>query len=63
MSSELTGIDEARRVAREYAAEMNYNESRAEAYAEVWFDAGKDADASTTGALRLYLAQRFTTSA
>jgi hypothetical protein len=38
MSSELTGIDEARRIAREYADEMGVNESRAEAYAEVWFD-------------------------
>lgn len=35
MSSELKGIDEARRVAREYADEMGVNESKAEAYAKV----------------------------
>lgn len=52
-------VDHARRIAREYAAESGENEERAEAYADVWFDAGKDSDASTTDALRMYLRGRF----
>jgi hypothetical protein len=61
MRTELTDIDQARRIAHEYAEKMGVNEARAEAYAEVWFEAGKDADASSADALRKYLDRRFAT--
>nr|WP_057929868.1 hypothetical protein [Burkholderia ambifaria] len=59
MINEVQSIDEAKRIAREYANTEGVNDARAEAYAEVWFDAGKDADASTADALRAYLRRRF----
>lgn len=59
MFNEVKSIEEARRIAREYADTEGLNDARAEACAEVWFDAGKDADASTADALRAYLRRRF----
>ncbi|WP_321935361.1 hypothetical protein [Paraburkholderia sp. J8-2] len=59
MSNEVQSIEEARRIAREYAYAEDFNEVRAEAFADVWFDAGKDSDASTADALRAYIRRRF----
>jgi hypothetical protein len=50
-----------RRIARDYADTEGVNDVRAEVYAEVWIDAGKDADASTADVLRAYLRRRFDT--
>lgn len=59
MIDEVQSIDEARRIAHEFANTEGVNDVRAEAYADVWFDAGKDANASTVDALRAYLCRRF----
>jgi hypothetical protein len=46
-------------IARDYAFRKGVNESRAEAFAEVWFDAGKDFDESGPDDLRAYLNMKF----
>lgn len=51
---------EARQIARKYAHENDVNECRAEALAEMWFDAGKDFDLSSPADLCSHLRQRFT---
>lgn len=56
LNTHLTKIDEARRVARAWAARNDQNEDRSEVLAEIWFDAGKD---SCTGRdLEAHLARR-----
>jgi hypothetical protein len=50
---------EALEIARAFASRNDLNESKAEAYAESWYDAGKDYDKSTPDDLRAYLARRF----
>jgi len=50
---------EALQIARNFASSENINEDLAEAYAEAWFDAGKDFDASSPADLLAYLAKRF----
>lgn len=62
MENPVLDIDHARRIARQYAEESGANEARSETYADVWFDASKDIDASTVDALRAYLRRRFTAS-
>ncbi|RZF23432.1 hypothetical protein EVC45_44610 [Paraburkholderia sp. UYCP14C] len=59
MTDEVQDIDQARRIARRFASEEGVNEARAEAYADVWYEAGKDDDASTETALRAHLRRRF----
>lgn len=46
-------------IARNYAYRNGVNESRAEAFAEVWFDAGKDFDKSAPSDLRALLDLKF----
>lgn len=50
---------EALRIASQFAHDNNVNDTRAEAYAETWFDAGKDPEDSTQSALLSYLARKF----
>lgn len=50
---------EAIEIARKFAAVEDVNEDRAVAFAENWFDAGKDFDASAPTDLRAYLVRRF----
>ena len=50
---------EAIRIAIQYAHDNNVNDARAEAFAESWFDAGKDSEKSTQSALLSYLGKRF----
>ncbi len=50
---------EAVRIAIQFAHDNNVNDTRAEAFAETWFDAGKDPDDSTQSALLSYLARKF----
>lgn len=49
---------EAAAVAREWAQLNDVNESRCQALAEVWHDAGKDPEQSTARALCSYLKQK-----
>ena len=46
-------------IARDYAHRKGVNETRAEAFAEVWFDAGKDFDKSGPDDLRSHLDMKF----
>lgn len=50
---------EAVAIARDYACKKGVNEGRAQAYAEVWLDSGKDNDKLTPAALELHLAMKF----
>lgn len=50
---------EAVRIAFQYAHDNNVNDARAEAFAEAWFDAGKDTEQSTRSALLSHLGSRF----
>ncbi|WP_063589243.1 hypothetical protein [Achromobacter ruhlandii] len=59
LDTDLTKIDEDRRVARAWAARNDQNEDRSEVFAEIWFDAGED---SCTGRnLEAHLSRRFNT--
>lgn len=51
--------DGAMAVAREWADFNNANESRCEAFASTWYEAGKDPEQSTARALKSYLQRRF----
>ncbi|MFP3606747.1 hypothetical protein [Paraburkholderia sp. OV446] len=62
MTNEVQDIDQARRIARQFASEQGVNEVRAEAYADVWYEASKDDEASTETALRAHLRRRFAQS-
>jgi hypothetical protein len=62
MTDEVKDIDQARRIARQFACDEGVNETRAEAYADVWYEAGKDDDAATEVALRAHLRRRFAES-
>ncbi|MEX4003616.1 hypothetical protein AB4Y38_32555 [Paraburkholderia sp. EG285A] len=62
MINEVQDLGQARRIARQLAAEEGVSEARAEAYADVWYEAGKDDDASTETALREHLRRRFAES-
>jgi hypothetical protein len=62
MSSEVQDIEHARRIAQQFASDEGVNEVRAEAYADVWYGAGKDVDASTESELRAHLRRRFAAS-
>lgn len=46
-------------IARDYAYRKGVNASRAEAFAEVWFDAGKDFDKSAASDLWAHLDLKF----
>lgn len=50
---------EAVEIARAFAEKNELNEAKAEAYAETWFEAGKDHDKDSADDLRAYLAGRF----
>lgn len=50
---------QAAEIARDYAYRKGVNGTRAEAFAEVWFEAGKDDEKSTPEALRLHLDWKF----
>jgi len=50
---------EAVQIASHFAHDNSVNDTRAEAFAELWFDAGKDPDDSTQSALLSYLARKF----
>lgn len=45
---------EAHEIARDYASRKGVNTSRAEAFAEIWFDTGKDHDKAGPDHLRAY---------
>ena len=55
----VTSNHDALKIARDYAFRKGLNEARAEAFAEVWFDAGMDDDKFTPEALRLHLDLKF----
>jgi hypothetical protein len=52
-------IHQATEIARDYAQEKGVNVGRAETFAEVWFDAGKDFDKSGPEDLRSHLDMKF----
>lgn len=52
-------FDHALMIARKYAALRDWNDARAEAFAEAWYNAGKDDDSPE--ALRSFLTRRFAT--
>lgn len=55
----VTSHQQALDIARRFAAQHEVNEGRVEAYADAWFDAGKDFDCSSADDLRAYLKRRF----
>lgn len=59
LATTVSSNQEALEIARDYASRKGVNETRAEAYAEVWFDAGKDDDKSGPEDLRLHLDLKF----
>lgn len=59
LDTDLTKIDEARRVARAWAASNDQNEDRSEVFAEIWFAAGKDSCMGRD--LEAHLTRRFNT--
>ncbi|RJF92675.1 hypothetical protein [Noviherbaspirillum saxi] len=52
-------FQEALEIARAFAAHYDVHDSRAEAYAESWYEAGKDYDKASADDLRAYLLRRF----
>lgn len=57
--SAVKSIHKATEIARDYAHQQGVNEAKAEAYAEVWFDASKDFDRSGPEALIRHLDLKF----
>lgn len=58
-NAQVKSAKEALEIAREFASLNSQDEVKAEAYAEAWYNAGKDFDVSTPADLRSYLARRF----
>lgn len=58
-SQQVKTAQEALEIARAFAGHHGRNESTAEAYAETWYEAGKDFDKASADDLRAYLARRF----
>ena len=58
-NEQVKSEQEALEIAREFASVNNLDDVKAEAYADAWYDAGKDFDVSTPADLRSYLARRF----
>lgn len=58
-SQSVKTVQEALEIARAFAGRQDLNESTAEAYAEAWYDAGKDFDKASADDLRAYLTRRF----
>lgn len=58
-SQQVKTVQEALEIARAFAGRQELNGSTAEAYAETWFDAGKDFDKASADDLRAYLTRRF----
>lgn len=50
---------EALEIARQFASKNDMHVSNAEAYADTWFEAGRDFDKSSANDLRAYLGRRF----
>ena len=58
-NAQVKTFQEALEIARGFASHHDMNETQAEAYAEAWFEAGKDFDKASPDDLRAYLARRF----
>lgn len=56
---QVKSVQEALEIARAFASRNDVNESRAEAFAKTWYEAGKDFDISSPDDLIAYLARRF----
>lgn len=57
--TQVKTFQEALEIARAFAALHEVNDSKAEAYAESWYEAGKDYDKASPDDLRAYLSRRF----
>jgi hypothetical protein len=57
--TQVKTLQAALELARAFASHHEVNESQAEAYAENWYEAGKDYDKATAEDLGAYLMRRF----